>query len=917
MPDWSKEIRNLLAGLKLEPSREAEIVEELSQHLNDRYEELLGGGAAAEHAERTIRLELTAGGLDAQLKPLLPIASSLAVPGDTQPARLLAGMWKDLHYAARALRLNPGFTIVAILSLMLGIGANTAIFQLLDAVRLRSLPVQDPQELARVHIVKTDRTGAFRGQIADLTNDLWQNIRDHQQAFSSIAAWGAQQINLSQGGEERDAELMWASGNLFATLGVRPELGRLISASDDQPGCASPAAVISDSFWHSEYGGGAVIGHKVMVDGHPFDIIGVTPASFFGMEVGRQFDIALPVCAEPVIHPDDPLLKKHYGWWLSAVGRLKSGWTLERATAQLAAISPATFAATLPPEYTADDRKHYLGFKLEAIPASSGVSTLRTEYEIPLCLLMAISGLVLLIACANLANLMLARASARQREMAIRLALGASRGRLVRQMLAESALLAGIGTILGVGLAQVLSRVLVLFLSGQDNQWFLDLRPDAPVLAFAIGLAVLTCLLFGLMPAIRAARTAPGEAMKASARAVTAGRERFSSRRALVVSQVALSLVLVVGALLFVRTLHNLITLDAGFQQNHILFADVDFSPIKLPMESRDAYRQQLLEKVRAIPGVISAADVAIIPISGNGWNDRLTFPGRAPDKEQWANFNMVSPGYFKTLGTPMLAGRDFTEDDKIVSPLAAIVTEKFARKFFNGANPVGTTFSVVAYANKPERIYQIVGLVKDVKYQDLREDFTPIVFVAEAQDPEPNAEAQIALHSDEDLTDLLSSVKHVVAEVSPSLIIQFTSFHTLVRQGLLRERLMATLSGFFGLLAAILAMIGLYGVISYMVLRRRNEIGIRMALGANRSNILGLIMREAAVLLVIGAAIGTILALFGAKSASALLFGLQPRDPLTLLVAIGGLAMVAMLASFLPAQRASTIDPMQALRDE
>ena len=916
MPDWSKEISNLLAGLKLEPSREAEIVEELSQHLNDRYEELLAGGANAEQAGRTLKTELTAGRLDAQLKPLLPSASSLVVPGEAA-GNPFAGILKDLRYAARALRLNPGFTIVAILSLMLGIGANTAIFQLLDAVRLRSLPVQDPQELARVHIVLTDRTGAFRGQIADLTNDLWENVHSHQQAFSSIAAWGAQQINLSQGGEERDAELMWASGTLFATLGVRPELGRLISPADDQPGCASPAAVISDSFWHSEYGGGPVIGRKVMLGGHPFDIIGITPASFFGMEVGRQFDIALPVCAEPIIHPEDPLLKKHYGWWLAAVGRLKSGWTLDRATAQLAAISPIIFAATLPPEYTAVDQKHYLTFKLEATPASSGVSTLRTEYQVPLCLLMAISGLVLLIACSNLANLMLARASARQREMAVRLALGASRGRLVRQMLAESALLAGIGTILGVGLAQVLSRLLVRFLSGQDNQWFLDLRPDAPVLAFAIGLAVLTCLLFGLMPAIRAARTAPVEAMKASARAVTAGRERFSSRRALVVSQVALSLVLVVGALLFVRTLRNLITLDTGFQQNHILFADVDFSPMKLPMESRIAYRQQLLEKVRAIPGVISAADVMIIPLSGNGWNDVITFPSVTSSKPLWANFNRVSPGYFKTLGTPILAGRDFAEDDKIGSPLVTIVTEKFARKFLNGSNPVGTTFSVVSYANKPARQYQIVGLVKDVKYQDLREDFTPIAFVAEAQDPEPNAEAQIALHSDEDLTDLLSSVKRVVAEMSPSLIIQFTSFHTLVRQGLLRERLMATLSSFFGLLAAILAMIGLYGVISYMVLRRRNEIGIRMALGANRSNILSLIMREAALLMAIGAAIGTILSLFGVKSASALLFGLSPRDPFTLLTAIAGLAMVAMLASFLPAQRASSIDPMQALRDE
>lgn len=920
MPDWSNEVRTLLAGLKIEPTREAEITEEISQHLNDRYEELIAKGVTEQNAENTLREELSSGRLGTQLRSLLPLASAPLVPGKQERGNPLAGLGKDLHYAMRSLRLNPGFAIVAILSLMLGIGANTAIFQLLDAIRLRSLPVKNPQELADVRTVPTSqgRTGAFRGRNPQLTYDMWEHLRKEQQAFSSIAAWSSDTFNLSHGGEARYAETLLVSGSFFDTLEVTPELGRLIIPSDDQPGCGSPGAVLSHSFWQREFGGGAVLGNKLTLDGHPFQIIGVTPASFFGVEVGRNFDVALPVCAEPILHTEEALIKKHYAWWLAVIARLKPEWTLDRATTQLAGISPALFQATLPPEYRERDRKNYLSFKLQAIPAACGVSYLRRAYENPLWLLMIISGLVLLIACANLANLMLARASARQREMAVRLALGASRARLLRQLLAESALLAAIGALFGIGLAQVLSRLLVSYLSGQDTHWFLDLQNDWRVLAFTAGLAILTCMLFGLAPALRSVRTAPGEAMKAAGRAVTAGRERFGLRRSLVVSQVALSLVLVVGALLFVRTFRNLVTLDAGFQQDHILFADIDLSPSQLPVERRTSYRRELLDHLRAIPGVLAAGDVAIVPLSGSGWNDNLTFPGAAATTGRpWANFNRVSADYFKTVGTPFLAGRDFNDGDTATSPLVAIVTEKFARKFFNGANPVGKTFGVVQYGGKPDVIYQIVGMVKDVKYEELREDFTAIAFVDEAQETEPAAHISVALHSDQPMADVIAAVKRSVAEMNPALVIDFTTFRTLVRQGLLRERLMATLSGFFGLLAAILAMIGLYGVISYMVAQRRNEIGIRMALGADRGNILRIIMREAAVLLVIGVVIGAGLALLGARTAGSLLFGLRPEDPFTLLIAIGVLATISMLASLLPAQRAAGIDPMQALRDE
>jgi predicted permease len=632
--------------------------------------------------------------------------------------------------------------------------------------------------------------------------------------------------------------------------------------------------------------------------------------------VGRHFDVALPICAEPIIAGEKPRIDDLQAWWLAAIGRLKPGRTIEQASAQLAGVSPGIFAATVPPEYDGPDRRNYLRFKLGALPAASGVSSLRTRYETPLWLLLATSGLVLLIACANLANLMVARASARQREMAVRLALGASRGRLVRQLLAESLLLAVLGAACGAGLAQALGRALVSFLSTQQMRLALDLAPDWRVLAFTAGLAVLTCVLFGLAPAVQAARTAPGEAMKAGGRGMTAGSERVGLRRALVVSQVALSLMLLVGALLFVRTLRNLLTVNAGFQRDHILVCDVDLSPLRLPLERRTAYKRELLERLRAAAGVMSAADTHIAPMSGSGWNDLVNIPD-SEVRRRLVNFNRVSPGYFRTMATPLLTGRDFNDTDAAGSPPVAIVTETFARKLLNGANPVGRSLSVVQQAGKPDSVYEIVGLVKDSKYFDLREEFAPIAFLAVAQDEQPSLEATFVIRSDQPLPALVSSVKRAVWEASPAMVIGFSVLQTTIREALLRERLMATLSGFFGFLAALLAMIGLYGVISYTVVRRRNEIGVRMALGANPRDILALVMREAATLLGIGLAVGTALALLAGRTASALLFGVRPSDPFTLAIAVAGLAGVAAAASLLPALRASTLDPMKALREE
>jgi putative ABC transport system permease protein len=827
-------------------------------------------------------------------------------------------VWQDLRHAARLLRLNPGFSIIAILSLALGIGANTAIFQLLDAVRMRTLPVARPWELATVRIAdRSWASGNFSSRYNQLTNPQWEQIRTQQRAFSRIAVWSADQLDLANGGEARFAQAIWVTGQFFEVLEVPPLLGRVLTEEDDRRGCGSPGTVISYSFWQKEFGGQpSAVGRKMTLDGHPFEIVGVTPPGFYGVDVGRNFDAAIPVCAEAIVHPERPRLDMRHGWWLASIGRLKPGMSMAQASAQMNTVSPAIMEATLPPVYDANGIKHYNAYRLEAASVSTGFSNLRRNYENPLWMLLAIAGSVLLIACANLANLMLARASAREREVAIRLSLGASRGRLIRQLLAESLLLALLGAAFGVFLAQGLSRFMVAFLNTQNRVLFVDLQLDWRVLGFTMGLACLTCVIFGLAPALRVTRIAPATVLKSAGRGLTTSRERFGIRRALVISQVALSLVLIIGSLLFVRTLRNLNGVNPGFQQAGVLVMDLDMRKLKLPVERREPFRKDLLEHIRAIPGIESAADTSIVPLSGSGWNEEFFVDGK-PDHKGEANFDRITPNYFKTLETALLAGRDFDERDTLTSPKVAIVNETFAKKYMDGKNPVGRTFIIDEYVGRPRPMYTIVGMAHDTKYYALREDTDPLIYVASSQNDEPSQDGQFLIRTAGPASGLLSSLKQTVSAANPQISLNFHILSTDVKEGLLRERLMATLSGFFGFLAAILATIGLYGVISYTVARRTNEIGVRMALGAQRSNIVSMIMREAGMLVVIGIVVGTGLAIAVAKTAASLLFGLKPRDPWTLIAAVIALAAVAALASFLPAFRASRLDPMVALRDE
>jgi putative ABC transport system permease protein len=832
----------------------------------------------------------------------------------------LHSLAQDLRYGLRLLRLNPGFTAIVVLSLALGTGANTAIFQLIDSLRLRTLPVAHPEQLANVRILdRSWGSGRVHGRYADITNAQWEQIRDHQRVFSGMFAWATEGgFNLARGGEARYASGMWISGDFFKTLEVPALRGRTLSADDDRRGCGSPPAVISYAFWQREYAGGPdILGRMISLEGHPFEIVGITPPGFTGIDVGRQFDVAVPLCSEALIHGELSLVDLRNGYWLAAVGRLKPGVTIEQANAEMAALSTGILEATTPPQYDTEAQKHYLRYKFGAFPAATGFSNLRRLYETPLWMLLAIAALVLLIACANIAILLLARASVRGREIAVRLSLGASRGRLIRQLLVESLLIGVAGTVLGAVLAQWVSRFLVAFIATSGPDVFVDLHPDWLVLSFTMGIALLTTILFGLAPAFRATRIAPAAALKSAGRNLAGGREHFSLRRGLVVSQVAFSLVLLVGAILFVRSLKNILSVNAGFHTAGIMEADLDFRQLKIPAPQRQGYKLNLIDRLRALPGVEGVADASVVPLSGYGWQENVILAGAAKRADVAPLFTQVSPDFFNTMGIRIMAGRAFSERDTANSLKVAIVNQSFMKKILKGANPIGAHFQIEEAVGRARPIYEVVGLVRDTKYYDLRDEFAPEVYVTTAQDDQPNEYAGLLIRSNLPMGTLTQELKNALAEASPEIGEEFHVMQTNIRDSLLRERLMAALSAFFGALATLLAMMGLFGVMSNFVARRTGEIGLRIALGAQRRNILGMVLGEASTMLVIGLAVGAALVLALGKIAGAMLFGLKPYDPLTISLSAVALTAVAILASYLPARRAARLDPMAALRDE
>ena len=830
-------------------------------------------------------------------------------------------MLNDLDFGIRMLFKNPAFTVVAVLSLALGIGANTAIFQLLNAVRLKTLPIRNAQELAQVKLTERD-ADLTRGnkeimRYGPITNPLWEKVRDGQQGFSSIAAWAHGRFNLAQGGEVRIARGLWVSGNFFNVLGVNPVLGRTFNEADDQRGCSTPGVVISHGFWQSEFGGATdVVGRKLTLADQQLEVIGVTPASFFGLEVGKSFDVALPICADPIFLGANSRLDSGIHWWVMPIGRLRPGWTIGQASAQLNSISATLFKETLPSNYPDASVNDYLNSKLEVADGSSGYSILRQEYEKPLWLLLVIAGLVLLITCANLANLLLARGSAREREMAVRQAVGASRLRIVRQLLIENLLLATIGTAIGAALAQPLTQLLVASIGTQNNIVFLDVSPDFRVLAFAAGVAFLTCIFFGLTPALKATRINPGSAMKAAGRGLTAGRERLSLRRGLVVFQVALSLVLVAGAFLFTRNLNKLVNLDAGFNQNNLLVSSVGFSRLKIEPKQRLDFRAELIERIKNTPGVEDVAEMDSLPLTGGGRGNNVWLDGRTSESQIGCSFNRVGVDYFKTLQIPILAGRPFGTTDSINAPPVAIINQTLARQL-NEANPVGRRLVVEATPGDPETFYEIVGIARDAKFEDLREEDLPVVYLVSTQDAYPSIGRRYLVRSNLPPTELSASIKSNLMQFNPGLDVNFQVYRAMVQESLLRERLMAQLSGFFGILALLLASIGLYGLLSYAVASRTNEIGIRMALGARTRDVVSLILKESLVLVLIGVGVGVPVVLYVVRFAESLLFELSSTDPVSVVGAGLVLLLVAVFAGYLPARRATKVDPLVALRDE
>jgi predicted permease len=872
-----------------------EIDAELREHMAMCIDDNMARGMSREEAVR-----------DARRRFGSPTATRERVSAE-DTALGLENFYHDFRRALSVFVTNPGFALVVVTTLALGIGANTAIFELIDAVRLRVLPIARPGELAAVRIVGGNHgIGVNENEFSDFTVPMWQQVKQHHDPLSGVFAWRTSGAQVGPPNQSRDIRGLEVSGDFFRVLGIVPVQGRLIEPQDEN-GCQVDRVVASYSFWKTAMGGEPITANTtILVEGRSVQVLGVTPPSFFGMVVGERFDLAYPTCTPP-----NP---RRENFVYSVMGRLKPGWTLKQASDYFNALSPGLFEKTAPDGYSAETLKTYKSFRLGAYPAGAGVSYLREQYNSSLQILLAITGLVLLIACANLANLMLARASSKSREVAIRMALGAPRSRVLRQILLESALLAGCGAALGTALAQPLSRVLVNSLDTSQSTIHLTIVADWRVLLFAAAAATATCVIFATLPALRSTRIQPLASLKSGVRGVVGNRERFVVQRAMVITQIAVSMVLLVGALLFVRSYRNLMTLNPGIRESGITVGRLGFESANIKPENLVAYKRQLLEEVRAIPGIENAADTTNVPLSGSTWGHEVEV-GSANGSSR---FTYVSPSFFATLGIPLREGRNFTDQDTNDSPLVLIVNQTFLRRFVRAPSPIGVQVRVRPEPRYPARTYQIVGVVPDTKYSDFREEPQAQAFVPIAQLPLTAQNPGMAmLIASRDPAVAQLDVRNVFLKKHPDFEMGFYGLQQNVLDNLVGDRMMARLSGFFGGLAALLVVVGLHGVLSYFLTRRRSEIGIRMALGANRGHVVAAMLRNACIMLFAGLAVGTLLSLLAARGAATLLFGLKPWDPVTLAGAAALLAVVTVVASVVPSMRAANVNPIDSLRVE
>ncbi|HEV2381807.1 MAG TPA: ABC transporter permease [Terriglobia bacterium] len=879
---------------------------ELDSHLTLLTDENIRRGLSPEEARRVARVRL--GGLT-QLREThfeswgLPLAETV---------------FHDLRYGLRQLRRSPGLTAVIALSLALGIGANTAIFSVINAVMLRMLPVQDPERLVQIGFQGNHGAESFVGE--SFSYPVFHDLRQHNQVFTDISAfdyWDSFDAHLPSrdagAGENIKGQLV--SANFFSMLGVNAVIGRTFAPDEDNGDGAHPVAVISYALWTRLFARDtAVLGRKVAVDNTPLTIIGVAPRYFGGVNPGKTCDLWAPVTMQPqMMGGEFEYLKDSAVHWLTLVARLKPDISADQARANLDLIFQQLQRQQDLSGFSETERKDFFTHRIVLLPAARGTDYLRKEFQQPLFLLMGMVGLVLLIACVNVANLLLARASARQREIAVRLALGAGRRRLVRQLLTESVLLAFIGGAFGVLFAYWGSPLLVILMSRGQNQVMLNVHPDLRVLVFTVLIALITGIAFGLAPALRATRTPSS----LGSRHLTATRAGRRLGQTLVVAEVSLALVLVVGAGLLIRTLRNLETLDPGFDRQNVLLFGLDPTRAGYKDERLAELYQRLLERLKQMPGVRSASFSFLTPISGGGWDNFIFVEGYTPGpgEDMDADINSVGPAFFDTLRTPLLLGRDFGLGDRRDSPPVAIVNQAMARRFWGGRSPIGRRFGWGQGRRKAE--YNVVGVVGDAKYLSLREKAPPTAYLCALQSKDWGGvtfEVRTAASPSgftPQIRDLLRGVdSRLTAPEAKPLAEQ-------VDESLYQEKLVSTLSSFFGLLALVLACIGLYGTMSYAVSRRTNEIGVRMALGAGRGGILRMVLREALLLAAIGVAIGLPSAWAATRSIASMLYGLKATDPLTILAATLVMAAVAAFAGYLPARRATKVDPMVALRYE
>jgi len=903
--DWKAEISKRLANLNLEPTREAEIIEELSQHLEDSYQELLYAGMPKAEARQLALAELTESDLlERELRRVARAVSQGPEIGASVGGNIIAGLWQDLRYGARVLRKNPGFAVVAVLTLALGIGVNTAIFSLANALLLRP-----PQGVYKAEdVIQLGRT-LNGSDFSTFSYPDYVDCRNQNTSFVELAAYRQTGLYLTTGGTPEQLTGMLVSGNYFKALGTDAEAGRTLTPEDDNgtPG-ANPVAVISHGLWEGRFGSDPnIVGRVIDLNNFPFTIVGVMQNGFTGIAVGEATDVWLPLTmysqADPILY--EKRLEARHIAWLGVLGRLKTGVALPQAQADMTIIARRL-------EQTYPNTNRGLGI---ALASGLGLQPQRRdEARIRMGILLAIGGLILLIVCANVANLMLARGAARRKEITIRLALGAGRVRLIRQLLTEALLISMFGGVLGIILAFASRKLLLAsdLLTGVRLSVD-DLRFDGRVLGFALLVSLATGLIFGVIPAFEASKLQLQSMLKDRS---AAGLPRSRFRGVLVVSQVALSVLVLICAGLFVRTLLNAEATQPGFDVDRILVTPVDVGRRQYSEEQGRLFYQQLVERVSAMPGVSMASLAVTMPLRGS-WRTGFHLEGQATTGSDSAcDYNMVAPRYFETTGIGLLRGRDFTEHDQPNSPSVVIVNEEFVQRMFPRENPIGKRLAIPWH--KGDSTYsEIIGVAKNVKYERLTESPRMYFYVPLLQQYQSFAMLLVRSRGD-DPSVLARAVEREARTLdSNSPAYNVTILADQLRDSLAPQRSAAMMLGIFGLLALALASIGLYGVLAYSVVQRQHEIGIRMALGAQAGDVLALVIKQGMLLTGIGLALGLSAAFLCTRLIANQLYGVSPIDPITLGVASSMLGVVALLACYLPARRATKVDPLVALRSE